>query len=62
VETDEFEPVGDFTRVTIRWKYQRQEGRDKMSGPEMERAVTAMWENIDALIEKVLTESTSAEA
>ncbi|MGA8536372.1 MAG: hypothetical protein WB789_03140 [Thermoplasmata archaeon] len=62
METDEFEPVGDFTRVTIRWKYQRQEDRDKMSEPEMERAVTAMGENIDALIEKVLTESASAEA
>jgi uncharacterized protein YndB with AHSA1/START domain len=62
VETDEFEPVGDFTRVTVRWKYQRQEDRDKMSGPEMEQAVTAMWENVDALIEKGLTASVNAEA
>jgi uncharacterized protein YndB with AHSA1/START domain len=61
VETDEFEPVGDFTRVTIRWKYQRQADRDKMSGPDMERAVTTMWENVDALIEKVHTGSPVAE-
>jgi uncharacterized protein YndB with AHSA1/START domain len=62
VETDLFEPVGEFTRVTIRWTYQRQEDRDKMSGPEMERAVTAMWENVDALIEKGLPTSLRAGA
>jgi uncharacterized protein YndB with AHSA1/START domain len=61
VETDKFEPEGDFTRVTIRWKYQRQEDRDKMAGPEMERAVTLMWQNVDALLDKVLTESLNAE-
>jgi len=62
VETDEFEPVGDFTRVTVRWTYQRQEDRDKMSGPEMEKAVTAMWENVDDLLEKGLPASAHAEA
>jgi uncharacterized protein YndB with AHSA1/START domain len=60
VETDEFEPEGDFTRVTVRWKYLRQEDRDKMSGPDMERAVTAMWENVDALLEKGPSASTTA--
>jgi len=54
VETDEFEPEGEFTRVTVRWVYHRQEDRDKMSGPAMEQAVTAMWENVDTLIEKGL--------
>ena len=54
VETDEFEPVGDFTRVTVRWKYLHPADRDKMAGPEMERAVTAMWENVDRLLEKGL--------
>jgi uncharacterized protein YndB with AHSA1/START domain len=54
VETDEFEPVGDFTRVTVRWVYQRQEDRDKMSGSAMEQAVTVMWENVDTLLEKGL--------
>jgi uncharacterized protein YndB with AHSA1/START domain len=60
IETDEFEPLGDFTRVTVRWKYQRQEDRDKMGGPQMERAVTAMWENVDELLEKGLTEAVGA--
>ncbi|HEY6238594.1 MAG TPA: SRPBCC domain-containing protein [Thermoplasmata archaeon] len=50
IETDEFEPVGDFTRLTVRWKYQRPADRDKMAGAEMERAVTAMWENVDDLL------------
>jgi|SRR5208282_2252450 len=62
VETDEFESVGDFTRVTVRWTYQRQEDRNKMSGPEMERAVTAMWENVDALLENGMTAPVGAEA
>jgi uncharacterized protein YndB with AHSA1/START domain len=62
VETDEFEPVGDSTRVTVRWKYQRQVDRDKMAGPEMERAVTAMWANVDALLETGLPASAHAEA
>ncbi len=62
VETDEFEPVGDFTRVTIRWKYQRQEDRDKMAGPDMERAVTAMWEHVEALLEGGLQPVGRAEA
>lgn len=52
VETDDFDPVGDYTRVTVRWRYNRPEDRDKMAGPEMERAVTAMWENVDALLER----------
>lgn len=62
VETDDFEAEGDFTRVTVRWTYQRQEDRDKMSGPEMERAVTAMWENVDRLIEEERLASVGAEA
>jgi uncharacterized protein YndB with AHSA1/START domain len=62
VETDEFESVGDFTRVTVRWKYQRQEDRDKMSGPEMERAVTAMWDHVAELIEKGLPAAPNASA
>lgn len=60
VETDVFESVGDFTRVTVRWKYQRQEERDQMSGPDMERAVTAMWENVERLLEKGLLASANA--
>ncbi len=52
VETDLFEPVGSFTRVTVSWKYLRPEDRDKMAGPEMERAVTQMWDHVDELLEK----------
>jgi uncharacterized protein YndB with AHSA1/START domain len=51
VETDEFEPVGDFTRLTVRWKYQSQADRDKMVGPQMERAVTTMWDKVAELLE-----------
>ena len=50
VETDTFEPVGDFTRVTVRWTYTRQEDRDKMWGTDVERVITAMWENVDELL------------
>jgi len=52
LETDEFEPIGDFTRVTVRWVYHRPEDRDKMWGPDVERAITSMWENVDKLLEK----------
>jgi hypothetical protein len=52
VETDDFEPVGDFTRMTARWTYQRSEDRDKMGGPEMKGAVTTIWENVEELLEK----------
>jgi uncharacterized protein YndB with AHSA1/START domain len=52
IETDEFEPIGEFTRLTVRWKYTRQEDRDKMVGPQMEAAVTQMWNNVAKLLEK----------
>jgi uncharacterized protein YndB with AHSA1/START domain len=61
LETDEFESEGDFTRLTVRWKYQRPEDVDKMAGPALERAVTAMWENVDDLLEKVVEESVVSE-
>jgi uncharacterized protein YndB with AHSA1/START domain len=62
IETDEFEPVGDFTRVTVHWVYHRPEDRDKMWGPEVERAITTMWENVDALLEKGWPEAIGAKA
>jgi len=62
IETDEFEAVGDFTRLTVCWKYHRQQDRDKMSGPEMERAVTKMWDNVAELLEKEGTEAVGARA
>jgi uncharacterized protein YndB with AHSA1/START domain len=57
IETDEYEPVGDFTRVTVRWKYLREEDRDQMAGPEMERAVTAIWDHLDELLAKGIPEA-----
>ena len=51
IETDRFEPVGGFTRVTICWKYASREDRDKMAGPEMEAAAIALWDNVDDLLE-----------
>lgn len=62
VETDTFEPVGDFTRVTVSWKYQRQDDRDKMSGPQMENAVTAMFDNVAKLLERYSPELAEARA
>ncbi|MGA8303880.1 MAG: SRPBCC domain-containing protein [Thermoplasmata archaeon] len=62
LETDEFEPVGDFTRLTVRWKYQRPEDVAKMAGPSLERAVTTMWETVDDLLENGLPTATPTEA
>lgn len=62
VETDVFEPVGDFTRLTVRWKYHRTEDRDKMAGPDMERAVTEMWDHVAELLEKAAPEAMGAPA
>ncbi len=60
IETDEFEPVGDSTRLTVRWKYQRPEDRDKMAGPGLEQAVTVMWNKVDELLEKGLPHAVQA--
>jgi uncharacterized protein YndB with AHSA1/START domain len=62
VETDEFEAVGQSTRVTVRWKYLRQEDRDKMAGPAMEQAVTTMWDNVVKLLEERRPEPAEAQA
>jgi uncharacterized protein YndB with AHSA1/START domain len=51
VETDEFEPVGSFTRVTVRWKFQNQAARDRMGSPQTERALTKMWDHFAELLE-----------
>jgi uncharacterized protein YndB with AHSA1/START domain len=56
-ETDEFEPVGEFTRITITWKYARRADRDAMYGPEMQAELTSMFENVD---EALLGEMPSA--
>jgi uncharacterized protein YndB with AHSA1/START domain len=52
IETDEFVREGEFTRVTVTWKFDRPESRNKMWGPEAEASVTAMWNHIEELLEK----------
>ncbi len=54
IETDLFEPVGDATRVTVTWKYDRREDRDAMGGPEAAAAVTEMWDRVAELLAKGL--------
>jgi uncharacterized protein YndB with AHSA1/START domain len=50
VETDDFEPMGDFTRLTVRWKYTRAEDRDKMWSAEGHAVITAMWDTVEILL------------
>lgn len=50
IETDEFLEEGDFTRVSVRWKYESRADRDKMAGPEMEKAVAEMWDHVADLL------------
>jgi uncharacterized protein YndB with AHSA1/START domain len=50
IETDEFEPVGEFTRITVTWQYTRTSDRDFMAGPAMEAEVTAIWDNLADLL------------
>jgi uncharacterized protein YndB with AHSA1/START domain len=52
VETDDFESVGDDTRVTIRWKFQRREDRDKMYGHRMKTDLTAMWDRVADMLDE----------
>jgi uncharacterized protein YndB with AHSA1/START domain len=52
IETDEFERVGEFTRLSVRWKFTSRENRDKMWGPEAEAAITAIWESVDRILER----------
>jgi uncharacterized protein YndB with AHSA1/START domain len=50
IETDTFERVGEFTRLSVRWKYTSRENRDKMWGPDAEAAITAIWKNVDRVL------------
>jgi uncharacterized protein YndB with AHSA1/START domain len=62
VETDEFEPVGPSTRVTIRWKFLSPEEREKMGGPAGEQAITRMWDAVAGLLEQTSTGLAEARA
>ncbi|HEV2519343.1 MAG TPA: SRPBCC domain-containing protein [Thermoplasmata archaeon] len=50
VETDDFEPVGSFTKVTIRWQHVSHEGRDRMAGPAFESLMNEQSARIDELL------------
>jgi uncharacterized protein YndB with AHSA1/START domain len=62
VETDEFEPVGNFTRLTVRWKFQNQAARDRMGSPQAEQAITTMWDQFAERVEMGLTALAEAKA
>ena len=53
LETDEFEAAGEDTRLTVRWKFDSREDRDKMYGPEFEAAVTKGWDLVDRVLESM---------
>ncbi len=50
VETQTFERVGDFTRVTARWRLPDRAARDRMAGPGFEAVINAQYLNIDRLL------------
>lgn len=50
VETDEFEPVGDSTRVTIRWKVVNHSEPSHMAGPGFEAMLGEQAAAIDRLL------------
>ena len=53
LETDLFEPIGESTRVTVTWKYERPEDRDRMGGPEeVGPALREMWDNVAEILAK----------
>ncbi len=53
VETDEFEPVGDRTRLRVRWRFASRKERDGMYGPEFERSIETAWAAVDRLLESM---------
>jgi uncharacterized protein YndB with AHSA1/START domain len=62
VETDEFEPVGNFTRLVVRWKFQSQAARDRMGGAQAEQAIITMWDHVADLLEASATSLAEAMA
>jgi uncharacterized protein YndB with AHSA1/START domain len=52
IETDEFEAVGDSTRVTIRWQYASREDLEGMTGPIVGDDLAALWENVIQISER----------
>jgi uncharacterized protein YndB with AHSA1/START domain len=50
VETDEFERVGQSTRLTVRWKFSSRADRDQMKGVGGPGGLAEQWDIIDDLL------------
>ncbi len=50
LETDRFETVGEFTRLSVRWTFDSRESRDQMYGPNLEAALNASWDRLEGLL------------
>lgn len=50
VQTEEYEPVGSFTRLTIRWKRVRDTGPSRMAGPNFEALMKTQAANFDRIL------------
>lgn len=52
LETDTFEPVGEFTRVTVRYRFPTRADRDRMRGADGEGGTFEVWDHIDRLLQE----------
>ncbi len=50
VQTEEYEPVGTSTRLTIRWKRVRSTGPSRMAGPSFEAMMNAQCITFDRIL------------
>ena len=62
IETDVFEPEGEFTRLTVTWKFKTRKERDQMAGPRSEAALTAMWDHFEEILSGGIPGRVSARA
>ena len=60
IETDTFEPVGEFTRVVVRYRFASREDRDRMQGSGGEGSTDEVWDNIDRMLREALERESEA--
>lgn len=60
IETDTFEPVGEFTRVVVRYRFASREDRDRMRGSGGEGSTEEVWDNIDRMLRETLERESAA--